>query len=577
MRLYYSAATKLVSLGGVTVAITGTGGRAVEKEAATILDCCSGIRSEDELVSEAAARTGVGPERMRVAIGELHRCGLLRELRFQPGASAARAPDEISVVAVVTADRPRYLARCLEDMRKACERHCTWPEVLVVDNSVHDSSESRNVVAQFRRRWAGNAYYVGRAEAARLPTLLGGSPDGRRMVKFSMTPGEIGCGRNVAMALTLGRTVLMIDDDIRWIPWRPPGYTASARLAAHRDPRVCEFFESRHASTDVREDTSIDLLAEHNQLLRLDLTEWGLATRTSEELRPLCRHLVDMVTGTTRGRVRATFSGLAGDSARYCPFRLLSAVGGIEDALADPQQLATAMTFREIRCVARHAVAVHDAHCMSYCMALDLGDVVPPFAPLGRGEDSVFGVLMSYIDPSALNGHVPVGILHDSPRESRYPNGWMPSGVETRIADVTIGCLGRIAQLVTGPSPAERMRAVGRALQALIDVSHAEFLSLLVGAATDVRSSHVAGALRRRIGSSVPVRLEAIDRYVRMCSASFARPDFFAPAEWVARGLRTDEACAAAREWLAAFGRCLEWWPELWTRAPRDLGAFVRA
>ena len=43
-----------------------------------------------------------------------------------------------------------------------------------------------------------------------------------------------------------------------------------------------------------------------------------------------------------------------------------------------------------------------------------------PFIPSGRNEDGLFGLVSAWAEPSRISLHVPFGVIHDSPRQSKY-------------------------------------------------------------------------------------------------------------------------------------------------------------
>src|SRR5690349_20603533 len=90
--------------------------------------------------------------------------------------------------------------------------------------------------------------------------------------------------------------------------------------------------------------------------------------------------------------------------------------------------------------------------------------LVPPFLPNGGNEDGVFGLLMGAAVPTALFGHLSIGIHHDSARPPEYAGLTMKSARDSRLSDVLIGIVRQSVSEGLPGNPESRLVRIGERL-----------------------------------------------------------------------------------------------------------------
>jgi hypothetical protein len=167
------------------------------------------------------------------------------------------------------------------------------------------------------------------------------------------------------------------------------------------------------------------------------------------------------------GRVACTQTGAAGDSGTGSMWHLLLP----DDSLGRARWLATEALYRHafsgrrvVRAVRRASVTDGSA-VMSMSLGVDLRALVPPFFPVQRNADGLFGVTLRAAFPRSFLGFVPWVVEHApaTRRTSPFPELLASLG---RTASVDLLCL-LVSSSRVDPDPddpARNLRALGDVL-----------------------------------------------------------------------------------------------------------------
>ncbi len=313
-------------------------------------------------------------------------------------------------VFIITCDRPLAIERLLTSMLTGCTLTQHEQLFLIDDSRLASNAQlNRRHVAAFNQSSPQAMLYVGaEAAATLLYELVEELPTHESSLRFLLDrirwadQPTYGLSRNVCLLLSVGYRALVLDDDIlcRAIqsPQSKPGMTFSCR-----DSKEAWFYA---AETELQRDSvwcDFDPLLRHAEALGKPLAAVADALNGG----PLDPASVDHCNGKMLGvlsgdsPVLITQCGSAGDpgtvNSRWVVnldqesiARLLSSDAD-EQALPDSQMCWLGYT--------RTTVALRGV--MSQLTGLDNSQLLPPFAPILRGEDDLFATMTAYLHPAS--------------------------------------------------------------------------------------------------------------------------------------------------------------------------------
>lgn len=543
--------------------------------AATLLRSVIGRKT---LVDHARAAVERGDAAdMAGALATLHQlctAGLVRQSPIPPTTHSPPSRSRITTVAIITADRPGALRRCLLSLRHLT-RNAYSGRILIVDGSRRPHHRQANVESM-REVLAGvdRISYVSALDSIEVRRELvqrGASP---LMVEWAFAGGYTGANRNLAALWTAGERVVLIDDDIVCTGWRDDP-SQGIEVGGHADRRQWSFFTTRAEAIAIERGPCQNLLEAHGDLLGRTLGELAGVTG-GLNFSGACAHLLSLIAEGTDPTVRVTMAGLAGDAGIYCPGRLLFAQGPVATALTtDATAFNTAMTSREVRRIARRPILTHDSSCMSYCMGMDNSVVLPPFMPQGRNEDGVFGTMLAFCDRRALFGHLAVGVIHDSDRPANYDETFTFSARHTRVSEL-MRYLTRVTSMAPGLAPADRLTRLGAFLTDIAGLAPRDFEVFVRELILRFRTDELRQLVQFAASGSRPEWWRtAVAEYLRAFRRSGTRRDFVIPAEFTNAHGSPSESLEHTRQFVGHFGELLRAWPDMWNHlramnAPTD-------
>jgi hypothetical protein len=462
--------------------------------------------------------------------------------------------------------------------------------IAVVDASKDPRNESlgRSAVVTIRHESGGAISFVGRKEKVRMHQTLRALCDAS-LLDFTFPPGASG-NRNIMLLLSSGENVLLVDDDMVcdvWQPRRTADEHGSTRttdehgstrilLGGHVEERDIAFYSRRKDVCDSLVHSRVDLLNAHQAVLGRSVRSLA-SSKAGIDTRSACAHLQAAARGKRRAAVRMTLSGIAGDTGATYPDRLLFSTGRWKTVLAGSRQsFETAFKSREVCKVANRYVVMHEIACMTGCLGLANTSMTPPFLPVGRNEDGLFGATLSALDPRAVGCHIPFAVVHASPRSPRYSEGRFPSARETRCADLLMALIRSWAPHIRAKNPRQRLITLGECLQNLAGLGHADFVRATSLGTLETRARElrlIESALARR--NTYPAYWQRALRVYRTTLLKHAtQPSFLLPLEF--HGPRNISAgYDEFRQFVRFAGELFVEWPTLWMNARTQLRGFV--
>ena len=482
----------------------------------------------------------------------------------------------ISTIGVTTADRPQLLERCLWSLTRQLSAHGTHARLIVVDASKdsHNESLGRAAVSAIRRATDHAISFIGRKEKLAIRQALRAFCDDS-LLELAFQPGASG-NRNIILLLSSGENVLFVDDDVVCDAWRPLSFRRGIALGGHVEQRNIAFYARRENVYDGLVKARVGLLDAHQTVLGRTVRSMVTSKSLAVDARPACGHLRRAARGLQPARVRMTFTGIAGDAGVTYPDRLLFSTGTWKAVLAGSRKsFDTAFKSREVCKVGNRYIVMHEFACMTGCLGFSNTSIAPPFLPVGRNEDGLFGATVSAIDPDVVACHLPYAVIHASARSPRYSGRRFPSARETRFADLLISLIRLWVPRMRANDSRRRLIRLGEWLQHLATLRKPDFVrvtSLVTLETREMELTRIESALADRDGYPVYWQRD-LRSYQALLLKNARKAQFQLPLEF--HHARTISAgYDELRKFVRRAGELYVAWPTLWMKGKTILRDF---
>lgn len=364
-----------------------------------------------------------------------------------------------------------------------------------------------------------------------------------------------GAARNSLLLLCAGRPLLSVDDDTVGGAFGACPRTAGAILS-EREPSRMTFHGSRDEALRRAARAKDTLFEWHRQYL-------GRAPSSVVELRgagPLARRC-----RRADARVVVTHPGLVGDSGFSSALGLTINWPEVVDGgtRRSTEAWRRARVGRQIVRLCPAPALTWTTPLMGFSLGLDARVMLPPFPPVLRNEDGVFGALLDRLAPGAVAMHLPRALLHDAGRAGGYEIDPVVAAGRLRWGDL-LSAIARDLALPSLRDPAKRMRAAGAQLASITGGSERRWIETAREAARRTLASRARALeenLARYAGEAPTWAADA-----RACLAAVRAAEARDELD-LASDLRLSARRPVARDLAHSFGRLLEAWPDLWEHA----------
>jgi hypothetical protein len=453
------------------------------------------------------------------------------------------------------------LIACLKSYLENCRVHGRAAEFVVTDDSPSAEVQGGNRAALQRLERDVNVQirYAGRAEKSRFAKALAReSAVPLDTIRFALLGDprcalSTGANRNCVLLDTAGALVLSVDDDTQCRIAAAPERDDAVAFYSGYDPSEFWFFPDRARALASVAFVEVDVLGCHEALLGSDVADVGGPADAT-------------------GRVAITLSGLIGDSGMASPRHYLTLTGPSRERLvASPDDYRSAFRSREVLRTVRRPTISAGSFCMTTFLGLDNRSLLPPFFPVQRNADGVFGLLRQKCMAGSHMAFLPWALLH-APEASRAfsPDEVRSDAAGIRMADVVIACVlghqagkGRVTD-------ATRLRRLGKHLQGLGSSTLPDFEAHL-RSLLRYRAHAFITTLQSRLqtyGASPPFWAEDVTQVTELMLKATTTEDYVVPRD-LRHGQDAEQARRLSQQLVAGFGQLLEAWPTLVAAATR--------
>ncbi len=332
------------------------------------------------------------------------------------------------VVAILTWERPEALGRLLESIASNCNAE-KFHRLYVIDNSRTAENISRNqaLTEQFVARIPAPLKYFGQTEQQSfLDELVNKLPEHENAIHFLADHARwkdhwtAGLSRNLALLLSCGHRLVMLDDDAVCDVYEPP--QPKPGITFSDDPREAEFFGDEREWTYLHQPINPDPINRQMQCLGLTfsgalavlgqnhLKPAGFTNATALQLSEL--HPDSPVLVTECGSLGCPGTGNNSwlpDMAPASLSRMLSSVEKTSQALSSRKVWS-----------GRNQPHFAPRSNMSQITGVDNRRMLPPYLPIMRGQDRLFGYMLDFIFPTSVALDYPWAVPHLPLPERRW-------------------------------------------------------------------------------------------------------------------------------------------------------------
>ncbi len=544
-----------------------------------LLDHCQTFKELDEHAIDLGNYVGAGPELVKEQLAELVAAGLLISeaalLELLKDAPRAQdSPEGITSVAVITRNRIDTLQRSLESHIENSKRYGRTNDFVVMDDSELASTrnDTRQMLSTLKARYDVKISYAGLDEKQQFAEALIGDydlpPD---TVKFALLDTEqcgcsIGANRNALLLHSAGDKIFSADDDIVGRIVASPVANEGLSLNSSGNFMQFWFFPDRD-STLQSEFIDRDLLKSHEQLLGKKLANciFELGDRLPPSFDKVSSRQIKSIQSGS-GRVLATLNGTVGDSGIIAPVHYLTLDDDSRERLLQSESAyQSAITSREILRVADQFYISDKGWFAAGALGLDNRDLLPPFMPVQRSEDDIFGFTVRACFSEGYFGYLPEAILH-SPSEHRVhpPDSIYDFASGVRLHNILIACIASFNMWPTMMNPTERLRALGKHLLGLGSMTLRDFEEFVRINLLRMQTDYI---------SFLVTHLEAyegepdfwasdVEQFIDTLQNSLADQDYLVPRDLL-ENRSAEEARKLSQRLVSKFGELLYWWPEI--------------
>ena len=481
----------------------------------------------------------------------------------------------ISTVGVITRNRPESLELCLRSFIDRCARQGRKVDFAVGDSSPdHDCQEQvRTILQRLSSSHGVKISHIGLREKAAFAEAITKEGDipaevvnfalcGDRSLDFSP-----GANRNALLLHATGRMLLIADDDA--VCEVATLGTPEGNLSFDSANEFIKFwfFPNRESALQARKLADIDILAIHEKLLGKSIRTCvadlpaaaglNLAYTTPELFRALM---------SDDGRTLITATGMIGDSGLASPNKYLTLKGDSRLRLTRTAgDYASAFTSREIaRAPLQVCLSDNPGHCMGLALGYDNRELLPPFLPVGRGEDFVFGQTLRVCFKDGFFGHLPWLIVHAPPDQRRYSESdmWHSPSI-FYLGHLISACVGAIDLRSSLFAERERLRLLGNHLITLGKMPIDDFVEFMQVQMNKWRSFYAAflGKELQLSKDPPPYWANDVKKTLEILrDRMLARPE---PPYDLLANRTAEKAWSDTQRVVSKFGQVLYWWPNI--------------
>lgn len=487
---------------------------------------------------------------------------------------ASRPEERISVLSFSTRNRVKSLERAVNSYIQNNLKFGRNIPVLIVDASPEDSIQKQyqEMLESVGEKTGRQINYIGENEKSIFAKVLvkeKGLP--QDVVDFGLFDAEglgftYGLNRNLLLLETYGQKMAMFDDDTVCRVTEAPGRGQTLSVLSGVDPTEFCFYPSFSAIEETVPFVEADVLKIHEQLLGKDLHACIHASECHVNIDQMSAGFMEKVMSGD-GRVLATMTGVVGDSGMGAlPSYYLTLSGNSRQRLLHSEEnYQHYLKNRQVLRKVSFPTITDGAFWMTISCALDNRDLLPPFLPVLRNEDGLFGLMFRKCVPKGYFGYLPWALLHNPIEESRLSSSdFALKTLHVNCVDILIYLVSGFEFLSAGVTTTERLKHLGKYLMELGSLSLEEFEMLFLSKAWKAKAEylqHLESVLRFH-RETPDYWAKDMKNHLQSIREGLGQKNFSVP-RGLKKGLADDELRKLNQKIICRFGKLITFWPEI--------------
>ncbi len=485
----------------------------------------------------------------------------------------------IQISSWVTRNRTQQLRQSIESFVENNRHYDRHPAYMVCDDSP-ETQVQKNTQAMLGSL-AGDLRiqiaYIGEGGKRGLceKILEAGKGSGlpKHVLEFALFDSEncgssYGANRNAALLATAGEIIMSTDDDILCRTAVLFEQSPELRIKSQAEIDETRIYPDRETLLNEVSFRDNDLLACHETMLGNSLAECIVKNAESSEdviIENISTRLLSMI-AKTDGRVMTTLGGTCGDSGHTAAYFTYYFKGpSLERILASESAYKTAQSSREMVQCHSHPTISEGNFYASMNIGLDNREILPPFFPVFRGEDTIFSQIIQIINGNALVGYLPHAIFHDTREQRSYPPG-ASYKCSMSVANAICMLLEGYFSRTTCYNIADEFKALGSHFIKTGSLSDDDFDDY-VKKLWLTRAGHKIGIMENKLHGESNIknaylRSADIERYIEEIRKLAVSTNISLPDD-LPEHVGHNEAISFFRGLLRKYGELLTWWPEI--------------
>jgi hypothetical protein len=541
--------------------------------AVSLLPYCDSFKTIEEHAEACTRSLGMGQQQIDFiydSLLKMSEAGLLIPLNaardLHPSLDLESEPQKITTVGFLTHNRSESLQHAITSYIEDVKRHGRECDFAVIDGSSSpaDRTQTRDLLRGLALQHQVSLSYSGHDEKVGFAKRLANDfKIPQQVIDFALLGPEgfnvnTGANRNGLLLQTAGELFFSADDDTTAELYEAPRRTDGLTFFTE-EPVQGWFFADREKAVQSVRVVDEDVLSLHEQWLGKELTRLNsiIEDDTIDYESLNTKYFKDLANGT--GKILATLPGIIGDSGIGSPrWFLLS--GDTHERLCDSdEKYQIAFSSREMLRAVQQINVGRVPSFMTTALGLDNRDLLPPFFPVLRNQDSVFGITLVKAFDTAYFCHLPWALLHAPSEARRYTPA--TGSAHCGMSDILRYCI-KTFETSFGFMPAEeRLRAMGRHLMNFGAVPQGDFEEFIQIQFWDQSSGTLnrAEELLQQYEYSPDFWANDLESYANNLRGALLAKESIVPFD-----LKDSEApLKLTQQLIYQFGELLHWWPEI--------------